>query len=69
MPRCSAPSRAASSTPEYVRQVLHRLGDRAGIEKRVHPHGLRHTHAAELEMAERAGHRDQQGASVTHQLP
>jgi integrase/recombinase XerD len=34
--------------PEYVRQVLHRLGDRAGIEKRVHPHGLRHTFACEL---------------------
>jgi integrase/recombinase XerD len=25
-----------------------RLARRAGIEKRVHPHGLRHTHAAEL---------------------
>jgi site-specific recombinase XerD len=36
---------------EYVRQVLHRLGDRAGIEKRCHPHGLRHTFAVELEMA------------------
>ena len=23
-------------------------GEQAGIEKRVHPHGLRHTHAAEL---------------------
>ena len=36
---------------EYVRQVLHRLGDRAGIEKRVHPHGLRHTFAFELQDA------------------
>jgi integrase/recombinase XerD len=36
---------------EYVRQVLHRLGDRAGVEKRVHPHGLRHTFAFELEEA------------------
>ena len=36
---------------EYVRQVLHRLGDRAGVEKRVHPHGLRHTFAFELEDA------------------
>jgi integrase len=28
--------------------TLHRLGHAAGIAKRVHPHGLRHTHAAEL---------------------
>jgi site-specific recombinase XerD len=33
---------------EYVRALLRRLADRAGIEKRVHPHALRHTHAAEL---------------------
>ncbi len=32
----------------YVRGLLPRLAARAGIEKRVHPHGLRHTHAAEL---------------------
>jgi integrase/recombinase XerD len=32
----------------YVRRLLPRLAARAGIEKRVHPHGLRHTHAAEL---------------------
>jgi len=32
----------------YVRALLPRLAARAGIEKRVHPHGLRHTHAAEL---------------------
>jgi site-specific recombinase XerD len=32
----------------YVRALLPRLARRAGIEKRVHPHGLRHTHAAEL---------------------
>ena len=36
---------------EYVRQVLHRLGDRAGVDKRVHPHGLRHTFAFELQDA------------------
>ncbi len=36
---------------EYVRQVLHRLGDRAGVDKRVHPHGLRHTFAFELHYA------------------
>jgi site-specific recombinase XerD len=34
--------------PSYVRTLLPRLADKAGIEKRVHPHGLRHTHAAEL---------------------
>jgi integrase/recombinase XerD len=28
--------------------LLPRLAAKAGIEKRVHPHGLRHTHAAEL---------------------
>jgi len=32
----------------YVRRLLPRLGLRAGIEKRVHAHGLRHTHAAQL---------------------
>lgn len=32
----------------YVRTMLHRLGAHAGIAKRVHPHGLRHTHADEL---------------------
>jgi len=32
----------------YVRTLLPRLAEKAGIEKRVHPHGLRHTHAAEL---------------------
>ena len=32
----------------YVRRVLRKLAERAAIEKRVHPHGLRHTHASEL---------------------
>jgi len=32
----------------YVRAMIVRLAKRAGIEKRVHPHGLRHSHAAEL---------------------
>jgi integrase len=32
----------------YVREALKELAGKAGIEKRVHPHGLRHTHAAEL---------------------
>jgi site-specific recombinase XerD len=32
----------------YVRRLLPRLARKAGIEKRVHAHGLRHAHAAEL---------------------
>lgn len=32
----------------YVRALLPRLAKRAGIAKRVHAHGLRHTHAARL---------------------
>ena len=36
--------------PSYVRSLLPRLAQRAGIIKRVHPHGLRHTHAFELMM-------------------
>jgi site-specific recombinase XerD len=36
-------------SPRYVRAMLNRMAARAGIERRVHPHGLRHTHAAELE--------------------
>jgi site-specific recombinase XerD len=33
----------------YVRHLLPRLARRAGIEKRVHAHALRHTYAIELE--------------------
>jgi site-specific recombinase XerD len=36
---------------QYVRNLLHRLGLKAGIDKRVHPHGLRHTFAFELQEA------------------
>lgn len=32
----------------YVRGLLPRLARKAGIEKRVHAHGLRHNHAADL---------------------
>lgn len=32
----------------YWREAIKKLGVRAGIEKRVHSHGLRHTHAVEL---------------------
>ena len=34
--------------PAAFRAKLHELGRRAGIEKRVHPHGLRHTFAVAL---------------------
>lgn len=49
-------------SPRYVRAMLTRAAEKAGIDKRVHPHGLRHTHAVELE---------QQGFTATeiqHQL-
>lgn len=36
---------------QYVRLMLHRLAAAANVEKRVHPHGLRHTFAWELEQA------------------
>ncbi len=36
--------------PSYVRTLLPRLAAKAGIDKRVHPHGLRHTMAFELMM-------------------
>lgn len=32
----------------YVRELLRHLAVKAGIEKRVHPHGLRHTYASYL---------------------
>ncbi len=35
-------------TEGYVRRLLPRLARKAGIEKRVHAHGLRHTRAAQL---------------------
>ncbi|MBL9001726.1 MAG: tyrosine-type recombinase/integrase [Phycisphaerae bacterium] len=35
-------------TTAYIRRRLPVLARRAGIEKRVHAHGLRHTHAAQL---------------------
>lgn len=35
-------------TTSQARQMVRRRAAKAGIEKRVHPHGLRHTHAAEL---------------------
>jgi integrase/recombinase XerD len=35
----------------YVRRVLANLGVKAGIEKRVHPHGLRHSLAFDMAMS------------------
>ena len=32
----------------YIRALLPRIARKAGVEKRVHAHGLRHTHAAQL---------------------
>lgn len=37
-------------SPTYVRNLLKRLGRVAELDKRVHPHGLRHTMAFELFM-------------------
>ncbi len=34
--------------PSYCRALFTRLAEKAGLEKRVHPHGLRHTGAAEM---------------------
>ena len=43
--------RGTATDPSYVRHLLPRLAERAGLERRVHPHGLRHTHAADLALA------------------
>ena len=44
-------TRNGKSMPSsYVRTFIKQLGARAGIAKRVHAHGLRHTHAYELMM-------------------
>ena len=32
----------------YVRNMLKRLAEKAGVDKRCNPHSLRHTHAVEL---------------------
>ena len=41
-------TRGGAVSASYVRVLLKRLGTKAGIAKRVHAHGLRHTMAAEL---------------------
>jgi integrase/recombinase XerD len=44
----SGTTRGRPLKDSYVREALKDLAHKAGIEKRVHPHGLRHTHASEL---------------------
>jgi site-specific recombinase XerD len=44
----SQPRRGKAMYASVFREKLKDLAERAGIEKRVHPHGLRHTHAFEL---------------------
>jgi integrase/recombinase XerD len=39
--------RGAPVDDSYCRQMVKRMARRAGIEKRVHPHGLRHSFAVE----------------------
>lgn len=40
--------RGSALSTAYVRAMVRRIGRKAKIEKRVHPHGLRHSHAFEL---------------------
>ena len=47
---CSVKSNGGGTpiATSYLRRLLPRLGERAGLDKRVHPHALRHSRAAEL---------------------
>jgi site-specific recombinase XerD len=42
------PGRGGPLQGAYVRDLLKDLARKAGVEKRVHPHGLRHTYASYL---------------------
>ena len=44
----TAGNRGKRLRSSYVRDMIKRAGRNAEITKRVHPHGLRHTHAVEL---------------------
>jgi integrase len=44
----SWPTLGAPLHSAYVREMLKEMAVKAGVEKRVHPHGLRHTYAAYL---------------------
>lgn len=43
----SKPNAGGALDTSYIRSMLRRLGRRAGIARRVHPHGLRHTYTVE----------------------
>jgi site-specific recombinase XerD len=43
---CTLDGRALDQS--YVRHLLRRLAGKAGVDRRVHPHALRHAYAAEL---------------------
>jgi integrase/recombinase XerD len=45
----SGVNRGRQVSQSQVRAMMKRRGAKAGIQKRVHSHGLRHTHAAELD--------------------
>lgn len=47
-PTLTLPYRGRPMGYTNARDMLQNLGRKAGIQKRVHPHGLRHTHAFEL---------------------
>jgi len=55
---CTLDGRKAVDS-SYVRRLLPRLATAADIEKRVHAHGLRHTHAYELADEKMPAHRIQ----------
>lgn len=42
------PTRSQPLGKTYARNLLKDLGEKAGIEKRVHPHGLRHSYSSYL---------------------
>jgi site-specific recombinase XerD len=44
----SQPTAGEPIAASYVRELLHKLAIKAGINKRVHPHGLRHSYASFL---------------------
>lgn len=62
----NGPARGEPLDSGYVRLLFKRLALKAGVRKRVHPHGLRHTHAAEFRqegfdigiISKQLGHRD-----------
>ena len=52
--RCSARSQGGPMDQSYVRHLLPRLARKAGVERRVHAHGLRHAFAVDLVRSGRA---------------